>query len=78
MTQEKRDIKLLQNSFSTVLRALAATTCIAVSVGTVRADAVLDWNVIALQTTAAAAFNPPVETRNLAIVHAAISADRTG
>jgi len=38
----------------------------------VRADAVLDWNVIALKTTAAAAFNPPLETRNLAIVHAAI------
>ena len=37
-----------------------------------RADVVLDWNVVALKTTAAAAFNPPLETRNLAIVHAAI------
>ncbi|MEP7310817.1 MAG: vanadium-dependent haloperoxidase [Acidobacteriota bacterium] len=37
-----------------------------------RADAVLDWNVIALKTTAAAPFNPPLETRNLAIVHAAM------
>lgn len=36
------------------------------------ADPVLDWNVLALRTTAAAAFNPPVESRNLAIVHAAI------
>jgi hypothetical protein len=39
---------------------------------TARADAVLDWNVTALKTTAAAAFNPPVESRNLAIVHAAM------
>ena len=38
----------------------------------VRADVVLDWNVIALRTTAAAPFNPPLETRNLAIVHAAM------
>lgn len=37
-----------------------------------RADAVLDWNVVALRTTAAAPFNPPVESRNLAIVHAAM------
>jgi len=36
------------------------------------ADVVLDWNVIALKTTAAAPFNPPLETRNLAIVHAAM------
>ena len=37
-----------------------------------RADVVLDWNIIALKTTAAAPFNPPLETRNLAIVHAAM------
>ena len=72
MKQEKRRIEFLQHAFSTVLRALAATTLIAISVGTVRADAVLDWNVIALRTTAVAAFNPPVESRNLAIVHAAM------
>src|SRR4051812_10636194 len=36
------------------------------------ADAVLDWNIIALKTTAAAPFNPPLETRNLAIVHVAM------
>jgi hypothetical protein len=36
------------------------------------ADVVLDWNVIALKTAAAAPFNPPLETRNMAIVHAAI------
>ena len=36
------------------------------------ADEVLDWNIIALQTTAAAPFNPPLESRSLAIVHAAM------
>jgi hypothetical protein len=36
------------------------------------ADPVLDWNTIALRTTAAAAFDPPLESRNLAIVHAAV------
>jgi hypothetical protein len=36
------------------------------------ADAVLDWNITALQTTALAPFNPPLEARNLAIVHAAM------
>jgi hypothetical protein len=29
---------------------------------------VLDWNQTTLKTTAAAAFNPPVESRNVAIV----------
>jgi hypothetical protein len=37
-----------------------------------RADAILDWNVIALSTTASGPFNPPLEARNLAIVHAAM------
>jgi hypothetical protein len=36
------------------------------------ADVVLDWNVIALKTSAAAPFNPPLETRNIAIVLAAM------
>ena len=36
------------------------------------ADVVLDWNIVALRTTAAAPFNPPLESRNLAIVHAAM------
>jgi hypothetical protein len=40
--------------------------------GEVRADAVLDWNEIALQTTAAAPFDPPRESRAMAIVHAAV------
>jgi hypothetical protein len=38
----------------------------------IEADPVIDWNIIALRTTAAAPFNPPLETRNLAIVHAAM------
>jgi hypothetical protein len=35
-------------------------------------DEVLVWNIKALQTTAAAPFNPPLESRNLAIVHAVV------
>jgi hypothetical protein len=35
-------------------------------------NVVVDWNLAALETTAAAPFNPPLETRNLAIVHAAM------
>jgi hypothetical protein len=35
-------------------------------------NVVIVWNVAALETTAAAPFNPPLETRNLAIVHAAV------
>jgi hypothetical protein len=38
----------------------------------IQADSVLDWNIVALKTTAAAPFNPPLESRNLAIVHAAM------
>ncbi|HEY7195255.1 MAG TPA: vanadium-dependent haloperoxidase [Gemmatimonadales bacterium] len=52
--------------------AVAIAASFAVTSSAARADAVLDWNIIALKTTAAAAFNPPVESRNLAIVHAAI------
>jgi len=52
--------------FAIVVASLGAN---AASVST---DVVLDWNVIALKTTAAAPFNPPLETRNLAIVHAAM------
>ena len=39
---------------------------------TANADAILDWNIVSLKTTAAAAFNPPLESRSLAIVHAAM------
>jgi hypothetical protein len=36
------------------------------------ADPVVDWNALTLQTTAAGAFNPPLESRNVAIVQAAV------
>ena len=52
--------------------ALALTASITLAPAAVRADVVLDWNIIALKTTAAAPFNPPLEARNLAIVHAAM------
>jgi hypothetical protein len=52
--------------------SIALAAAIALDAGPASADAVLDWNVIALKITAAAPFNPPLETRNLAIVHAAI------
>lgn len=45
---------------------------ILLSAAIVRADVVLDWNITALKATDAAPFNPPVESRNLAIVHAAM------
>ena len=51
---------------------LALSAAMALDPAIARADVVLDWNIIALKTTAAAPFNPPLETRNLAIVHAAM------
>jgi hypothetical protein len=63
---------VLWNTVCVGLRAVGLSTLLLLSVTTVRADAVLDWNVTALKTTAAAPFNPPVESRNLAIVHAAM------
>jgi hypothetical protein len=55
-----------------IVRLMALSTLLLLGTAIVRADAVLDWNVTTLQTTAAAPFNPPVESRNLAIVHAAM------
>ena len=55
-----------------VCASIALATSIELEAGAARADAVLDWNVIALKTTAAAPFNPPLESRNLAMIHAAI------
>jgi len=61
-----------------MIRTMRALTVLALSLSPLvrpavaRADVVLDWNVVALKTTAAAPFNPPLETRNLAIVHAAM------
>jgi len=53
-----------------VVAAVFTASCL--DAASASADVVLDWNVIALKTTAAAPFNPPLETRNVAIVHAAI------
>src|SRR5262245_7180649 len=53
-----------------VVALVFSASCVQAAVA--YADVVLDWNVVALKTTAAAPFNPPLETRNVAIVHAAI------
>jgi membrane-associated phospholipid phosphatase len=39
---------------------------------TLETQALVDWNVIALRTTAAAPFDPPLESRNLALVQTAV------
>ena len=59
---------------SRIPRAVVALvfTASCIDAASASADVVLDWNVMALKTTAAAPFNPPLETRNLAIVHAAM------
>jgi hypothetical protein len=54
------------------LRVIGVSTLILLSAVIIQADTVLDWNVVALKTTALAPFNPPLESRNLAIVHAAM------
>jgi hypothetical protein len=72
MTEKKLGTKVLWNMLSVAVRAFGLSALIILSVATVRADTVLDWNVIALKTTAAAPFNPPLESRNLAIVHVAM------
>lgn len=72
MTEKKLGTKVLWNMLNVAVQALGLSALIMLSVATVRADTVLDWNVIALKTTAAAPFNPPLESRNLAIVHAAM------
>ena len=40
--------------------AVAVSVAFAVDAAVACADVVLDWNVIALETTAAAPFNPPL------------------
>jgi hypothetical protein len=72
MTEKKLRTNVLWNVLSVAVRAVGLSALIILSVATVRADTVLDWNVIALKTTAVAPFNPPLESRNLAIVHAAM------
>jgi hypothetical protein len=59
-------------------RTRRALTIIALSVWPLlnpcfaHADVVLDWNIVALKTAASAPFNPPLESRNLAIAHSAM------
>jgi hypothetical protein len=72
MTVKKSRTELLRDKLSIGLRVTGLSALIALGVGAARADTVIDWNVISLKTTAAAPFNPPLETRNLAIVHAAM------
>lgn len=55
-----------------VLLGVGAGTALLLDAGIARGDAVLDWNEIALATTAAAPFDPPRESRSLAMVHAAV------
>ena len=72
MTEENVGPTIFRKRLETALLAIGLSTLMVMSGATASADAVIDWNIIALKTTAAAPFNPPVETRNLAIVHAAI------
>ena len=66
MTEKRLGTKVLWNMLSVAVRAIGLSASIMLSVATVRADTVLDWNVTALKTTAAAPCNLPLETRNLA------------
>ena len=61
-----------QTSRCVGVRAISMFALVLLGAMIAQADVVLDWNVIALKTTAAAPFNPPLESRNLAIVHAAM------
>jgi hypothetical protein len=72
MTKTNSGIRGLQSLSGDGLRAMGLGALIILSAVIVQADTVLDWNITALRTTAAAPFNPPVESRNLAIVHAAM------
>jgi PAP2 superfamily len=55
-----------------VLLGVGAGASLVLGAGVARGDAVLDWNEISLKTTAAAPFDPPRESRSLALVHAAV------
>jgi hypothetical protein len=72
MMNKNLGIGPLRNMLGIAPRTAGLSALILLSGVIVRADAVLDWNITALKTTAAAPFNPPVESRNLAIVHAAM------
>lgn len=72
MNKHEQIARPLRNFRSAILRTTGMTALVLLSAAIVEADTVLDWNVAALKTTAAASFNPPLESRNLAIVHAAM------
>src|SRR5258705_8005568 len=72
MMEKKLDIRRSRSAMGVLLRTMALSALILLGAAMVQADTVLDWNITALKTTAAAPFNPPVESRNLAIVHAAM------
>ena len=63
---------LARRLFAALSALLGLGATIALSPGGARANVIIDWNIATLKTTASAAFNPPLETRNVAIVHAAI------
>ena len=54
------------------MRLLVLCGCPLVNPSLTHADVVLDWNIVTMRTAAAAPFNPPLESRNAAIVHAAM------
>ena len=72
MMEKKLDIRRSRSAMGVLLRTMALSALILLGAAVVRADTVLDWNITALKTTASAPFNPPVESRSLAIVHAAM------
>jgi hypothetical protein len=72
MMKANSDIGSLKSTSAVGLRAMGLGALILLSAVMAQADTILDWNITALRTTAAAPFNPPVESRNLAIVHAAM------
>ena len=54
------------------IRLLVLCGCPLVNPSLTHADVVLDWNIVTMRTAAAAPFSPPLESRNAAIVHAAM------
>ena len=54
------------------IRLLVLCGCPLVNPSLTHADVVLDWNIVTMRTAAAAPFSPPFESRNAAIVHAAM------
>ena len=54
------------------IRLLVLCGCPLANPSLTHADVVLDWNIVTMRTAAAAPFNPPLESRNAAIVHAAM------